>query len=75
MKHMKKLLSVLLVSLLVLTLAACGSNNAQEQTTTTAAGAAPTAADYDGDPINVAAIKGPTGMGMAAMMDNENYNF
>ena len=75
MKHMKKLLAVVLAALLVLALAACGNNNTQNQTATTAAGAAPTGADYDGDPINVAAIKGPTGMGMAAMMDNENYNF
>jgi len=74
MKLTKKLLAVVLAALLVLMLAACG-NNTQGQTATTAAGAAPTAADYDGDPINVAGIKGPTGMGMAAMMDNENYNF
>ena len=75
MKLTKKLLAVVLAALIVLTLAACGNNNTQDQTTTTVAGAAPTAADYEGDPINVAAIKGPTGMGMAAMMDNKNYNF
>ena len=75
MKLTKKLLAVVLAALLVLTLAACGNNNTQDQTTTTVAGAAPTSADYEGDPINVAAIKGPTGMGMAAMMDNKNYNF
>ena len=76
MKHMKRLLALLLTLALVFALAACGNNDTGSNTqTTTNAAAVPTAADYSGKAINVAAIKGPTGMGMVTMMDNEHYNF
>ena len=73
MKHTKRLLAAVLALVLVLALAACGINGTSNTTTT--APATPTAVDYKGDTIKVAAIKGPTGMGMVNMMDNENYKF
>ena len=71
MKNAKRIIALLLAAVLVFALAACSSNNAN----TPAPTPAPTAAAYDGETIKVAAIKGPTGMGMVSMMDSENYKF
>ena len=73
MKLTKRLFAAALALMLVLALAACGINNTNNTTTT--APVTPTAAEYKGDTIKVAAIKGPTGMGMANMMDNDTYDF
>ena len=74
MKLTKRLFAAALALMLVLALAACGINNTNN-TTTTAPAVTPTAVDYKGDTIKVAAIKGPTGMGMVNMMDNDIYDF
>ena len=73
MKLTKRLFAAALALMLVLALAACGINNTNNTTTT--APVTPTAAEYKGDTIKVAAIKGPTGMGMVNMMDNDTYDF
>lgn len=68
---MKKTLSMLLAVVLLFSLAACGvKENETTAPTTTAAPAVH---------MNIATLKGPTGMGMAKMMsdekDNSNYTF
>ena len=72
MKHTKRLLALVLALVLVLALAACGKTDTTD-TTAPVTTEAPVA--YTGETIKVAAIKGPTGMGMVNMMDNENYDF
>ena len=70
MKNVKRIAAILLCLALVFALAACSgsSNNAQNNTDAT------TEAAYDGETIKVAALKGPTGMGMVYLMDNKNYD-
>lgn len=74
MKHTKRLLALALALVLVLALAACGKTGTANPTDPAAV---PTdaAVEYKGETIKVAAIKGPTGMGMVHMMDNDNYAF
>lgn len=72
MKHTKRLFALVLALVLVLALAACGKTDTTD-TTAPVTTEAPVA--YTGETIKVAAIKGPTGMGMVNMMDNENYAF
>ena len=74
MKLTKKLLALTLVLALVFALAACGKTDTPA-TTDPAVTPTDTAADYQGETIKVAAIKGPTGMGMVHMMENDNYAF
>ncbi len=70
MKLTKKLLALVLALVLVLALAACGKTETTDPAATTE-----TPVEYTGETIKVAAIKGPTGMGMVHMMDNSNYAF
>ncbi len=74
MKNFKRVLAVLLAAALMFALVACGGN--QTQTTTAAeTSETTTAPEYTGEKVKVAAIKGPTGMGMVDMMDNPMYEF
>lgn len=70
MKLTKKLLALTLALVLVLALAACGKTDTPDPAVTTEP-----PVEYTGETIKVAAIKGPTGMGMVHMMDNDNYAF
>lgn len=74
---MKKFLCVLLAVLMVASLAACGATTQQETTT-----AEPTTLAPTGVSVNIASLKGPTGIGTAKLMsDNDagtslnKYNF
>lgn len=74
MKNFKRVLAVLLAAVLMLSLAACASQN--NQTVTTVPSETTTEKEVpESEKVNVAAIKGPTGMGMTAMTDNSSYNF
>ncbi len=79
MKNKKSIVALLLAIVMIFTLAACASNNNDETTTTeaTTASTAPSSTSQSASvqPINIAAISGPTGMGMVKMMDDEKYNF
>ena len=72
---MKSVLALLLAAVMLLTLAACtGNKDTQTQTTTTAPDAT-TEAVPESEQIKVAAIKGPTGMGMVKLFDDNHYKF
>lgn len=73
MKLTKRLLASALALILVLALAACGKTDTPATTDPAVTTEAPV--EYTGETIKVAAIKGPTGMGMVNMMDNKNYAF
>ncbi|MGN0469134.1 MAG: ABC transporter substrate-binding protein [Acutalibacteraceae bacterium] len=74
MKNLKRILSLVLVCLLVLSFTACNrANNAE--TTTTQAETTTTEPVPASEKVKVAAIKGPTGMGMVDLMDNGRYDF
>lgn len=73
---MKKTVSIFLVVVMLLAFAACGKQPAKTPETSTDA---PT--QYQSVDINVATLAGPTGIGMASLMDNQkngktanNYN-
>lgn len=74
---MKKTLSIFLVVVMLLAFAACGKKAAETPETSTEA-----PAQYKSVDINVATLAGPTGIGMAKLMDEQkngnaanNYNF
>lgn len=69
MKNAKKILALVLAAVMLLAFAAC--NSSSDGSTTTSADAT---AAYSGEKIKVAAIKGPTGMGMVDLMDNSIYD-
>ena len=70
---MKKLTTILLAVILVLSLSACaGDSPATEPTKSPAATEAPTAVPTEPITANISALKGPTGMGMAKLME-EGY--
>lgn len=73
MKKLKSILAVLLACVMLLTLAACTGNN-DTQTTTTAPDAT-TEAVPESEQVRVAAIKGPTGMGMVKLFEDNHYKF
>lgn len=94
MKNLKKIVLWVLVTAMVLSLAACGGDNQEEQPaepeeTAAAESAAPAEepaeeaeTEYEKTDINIAALKGPTALGMLQMMDMaekgeapDNYNF
>lgn len=56
---MRRILSLLLAGLLVLSLAACGGAAEPE----------------DASPLRIGALKGPTGMGLVGLMDEDGYAF
>lgn len=62
---MKKIISMALVAVMVLSLCACGNSAKQGETTT-----APTTA-YQSVKMNVLGLKGPTGMGMAKLIADD----
>ena len=69
---MKKLLSILLALACVMTLAACGKKDQPAQSGSQSASQSGTASqevDFSGVKIRVAAMNGPTGMGMALLAD------
>lgn len=69
MKKTKRILAFVLAALMIFAFAACNNSSSDQ---TTAPSEATTA--YNGEKIKVAAIKGPTGMGMVDLMDNSNYD-
>lgn len=76
MKKSTKLLSLLLALSMLFALAACGTNGAGEESSS---GSSPVAQDVT---LNVAALKGPTGIGMVKLMQDakegasaNKYNF
>lgn len=76
----KALSWVLAVSMCAGVLAGFGAGNgqvlaAEETEETTEAEAAEDTAEAETGAINVGALKGPTAMGMAQMLDDESYNF
>ena len=75
MKKLKSVLAVLLAAVMVLSLAACTGKNNTQTVTTTAAPEATTEAVPESEQIKVAAIKGPTGMGMVKLFEDNHYQF
>lgn len=74
MKKFKRVLALILSVLCIVSLAACtGNTNTDESTTDQTKGDA-TTSSYSGEKVNVAAIKGPTGMGMTELFGDEKYN-
>ena len=72
MMKLKKLLSAALVAALVLSLAACGKKDQPAPSGSQSASQSGTASqevDFSGVKIRVAAMNGPTGMGMARLAD------
>ena len=72
MMKLKKLLSAALAAALVLSLAACGKKDQPAQSGSQSASQSGTASqevDFSGVKIRVAAMNGPTGMGMALLAD------
>lgn len=73
---MKKTLSIFLAIVMLLSLAACGKSATETPSTSSAP------AEYKAVDINIATLAGPTGVGMAKLMDMQkngqaanNYNF
>lgn len=79
MKNLKKITALVLALLLMFTFAACTLSPSNEETTvngeTTEAVKTDDTTAYNGEKIKVAAIKGPTGMGMVNLMDDSKYEF
>ncbi len=85
MKKTLSIISVILALVMMLSLAACTGKGEDNTQTTTAAPTevteAPTAPPRGVEPLNVYTLKGPTGMGMAEMIadeendDDSDYNF
>lgn len=74
MKNFKRILALMLAGLMIFAFAACANTNqgnSNIETTTPET----TESSYKGETINVAAIKGPTGMGMINLMSDSAYNF
>ncbi len=71
---MKKLLSILLAATMLFAFAACTDNTevTEEVTTTTEEVAETTGPEEIGVPMSVMALKGPTGMGLAYLMDADD---
>ncbi len=73
MKNKKSLIALLLAVVMLFSFAACNTGGEAESTepseteTTTQSAVTQT--------VNIAAISGPTGMGMVKLMDDEKYNF
>ena len=66
---MKKILSLVLIALLVFSFTACGDSAVPSETETTSP------VEESLQTANVYTLKGPTGMGLAAMMENKNFSF
>ncbi|MCM1363763.1 MAG: PhnD/SsuA/transferrin family substrate-binding protein [Faecalibacterium sp.] len=78
MKKIKPIIALVLAALLLFSFVACNSGSNDETTTaetTLATAPSENSDETNGTKINVAAISGPTGMGMVKLMDNSNYNF
>lgn len=69
MKKSTKLLALLLALSMLFALAACGGNSTDGQSTAPVAGSETTAPETDVT-LNVAALKGPTGIGMVKLMQD-----
>ena len=75
MKKFKSVLSVLLAAVMLLSLAACTGNRNTQTETTTSAPETTTEAVPESEQVRVAAIKGPTGMGMVKLFEDNRYKF
>lgn len=69
MKNFSRILSLLLCAAMLLSFAACSGKTDSDSSTTTQA--VPT----DTTPINITTLKGPTGMGMAKLINDKNEQF
>lgn len=69
MKKFSRIISLLLCAAMLLSFAACSGNTDNDNTTTTES------APADTTPINITALKGPTGMGMANLINDKNEQF
>lgn len=69
MKNRKALIALLLAVTMLITFAACGTKPNDDTTNQTTTEGAVT------EKVKVAAIKGPTGMGMIDLMSDEKYSF
>lgn len=77
MKALKRILAVVLCLALAFALAGCmGKNDKDDATTAPVVSGETTTEDaYNGEKVKVAAISGPTGMGMVNLMDSDRYAF
>ena len=76
MKNFKRILALLTVVAIVFAFAACSNPFANNNSTTSTTLPEETTVDsYSGPTIKVAAIKGPTGMGMVNLMNSNAYKF
>ena len=75
MKNFKRILALLTVVAIVFAFAACSNPFANNNSTTSTTLPEETTVDsYSGPTIKVAAIKGPTGMGMVNLMNSNAYS-
>lgn len=74
MKNRKFLIALLLIATLLFTFAACRTAPQNDENATSSAQHT-TSQPVTTEKIRVAAIKGPTGMGMIDLMDDEKYSF
>ncbi len=71
MKNVKRILALLLAAIMLFAFAACTGTTDE---TTTSAPSGEMTDEYKGEKVNVAAINGPTGMGMVELMENSRYD-
>lgn len=69
MKKVSRILSLLLCAAMLFSFAACSGKVDNDNTTTSES------AQADTTPINITALKGPTGMGMAKLINDKNEQF
>lgn len=69
MKKVSRILSLLLCAAMLFSFAACSGKTDNDNTTTSEP------AQADTTPINITALKGPTGMGMAKLINDKNEQF
>lgn len=74
MKNRKILVALLLVATMLISFVACNNDGSGDLTTEPSAQET-TAPQGNTEKIKIAAIKGPTGMGMIDLMDDEKYSF
>lgn len=77
MKNLKRIFALVAVVALIFTLGACANPfaNTNANVTETTAAEETTSDNYSGVATKVAAIKGPTAMGMVNLMDSKAYDF
>ncbi len=75
MKKVKSIVALILAAVLVFALAACGQNDAKvTETTTSAETTQATENVSDGEKVKIAAMSGPTGMGIVKLTEDLTYD-